>query len=481
MSYDQDLTVYQRICNQNYVVKEGDTCASIILYHGQNENNFDASNPGLDCTNLKVGQVVCVSQSTTTTVYEEQCNSYHVIDADDTCAGLISYYKQNPNTFYESNPNIDCNSLRNGQVVCLGYNTMTTIDQRVCQSKYTIKAGDSCAGIINLYGLDASRFYQSNQNLDCNNLLAGQEICLGYYTDATTYNTACEKYHTVNAGDTCSSIIYYYNQDQNTFLTSNPQINCNNLIVGQRVCLGYSVTTTVSRQSCQHYYTVQAGDTCSEIVQYYGQRGYNTDTFYAANPATNCEYGLQAGDIVCLGFQTANTYYQQSCHSYYTVKAGDSCTGIISYFGQNANTFYAQNPSINCNNLQPGQVICLDTSIVDSNLQRTCTSYYTVKAGDSCANIINTYNQNSNLFYTQNPTIDCNNLQAGQSICIGGTATLSSYEQYCPRYYTVQPYDTCDSIILNTNQNYSTFHASNPDINCSNLHDGQVICLGTVV
>lgn len=481
MSYDQDLTVYQKVCQTNHIVKAGETCASIIkMYNVQNENDFDASNPGLDCTNLQVGQAICISSTTQTTRYEEQCTRYHNIDADDTCSSLIWEFKQNRDLFYESNPNIDCNSLRIGQVVCLDYSTETSVDKQVCQSKYTIKSGDSCASIISLYGLDSTRFYQANQYLDCNNLAAGQDICLDYRTEETTYKTGCESYHTVAAGDTCSSIINYYNQDQNTFFTSNPTINCNNLEVGRKVCLGYSVTTHVTRENCQQYYTIKSGDTCSEIVQYYMQRGYNTDTFYAANPSIDCG-DLYAGQVVCLGYQTSTTYYDQSCHSYYTVKSDDSCQSIINYFGQAPTTFYAQNPSINCANLVPGEVLCLDTSIVDSNLQKHCSSYYTVKVGDSCSSVISTYNLNSNIFYNSNPNINCANLQPGQVLCLGSTETLSSYERYCPSYYTVKSGDTCDSIITYTSQNWYTFHASNPDLNCSNLHDGQVLCMGTVV
>lgn len=44
---------------QSYTVKSGDTCYSIWTAHGQTEAQFDALNPGINCSNLQIGQQVC--------------------------------------------------------------------------------------------------------------------------------------------------------------------------------------------------------------------------------------------------------------------------------------------------------------------------------------------------------------------------------------------------------------------------------------
>eukprot|EP00243_Klebsormidium_subtile_P004007 TRINITY_DN1778_c1_g1_i1.p1 TRINITY_DN1778_c1_g1~~TRINITY_DN1778_c1_g1_i1.p1 ORF type:complete len:245 (-),score=55.01 TRINITY_DN1778_c1_g1_i1:499-1233(-) len=52
-----------------------------------------------------------------------------------------------------------------------------------------------------------------------------------------------------------------------------------------------------------------------------------------------------------------------------------------------------------------------------------CSKYYTVKDGDICFNIWNTFGLSSDQFYALNPGIDCDNLQIGQQVCIQGGVT----------------------------------------------------------
>lgn len=53
-----------------------------------------------------------------------------------------------------------------------------------------------------------------------------------------------------------------------------------------------------------------------------------------------------------------------------------------------------------------------------------CSNYYTVKAGDTCYDSIWIPNGLSeSQFYSLNPGINCNNLQAGQQVCIGGSSS----------------------------------------------------------
>nr|5BUM_A Chain A, Chitinase A [Equisetum arvense]5BUM_B Chain B, Chitinase A [Equisetum arvense] len=47
-----------------------------------------------------------------------------------------------------------------------------------------------------------------------------------------------------------------------------------------------------------------------------------------------------------------------------------------------------------------------------------CTSYYTVKSGDICYNIAQTYGIDVATLQSYNPGLQCDNLQIGQQLCV---------------------------------------------------------------
>lgn len=381
---------YQQ-CSSYYTVRPGDTCASLIATYGLNPTNFYSGNSALNCNSLQVGQVICLnylssgtwntgSYSTSNGYYG--CANSYTIKAGDTCSALFG---ADQSLFYASNPNINCNNLQIGQVICLPYaygssswtsNYGTVYNTGYgCPNPYTVKAGDTCAGILSYYGQDSSSFYTNNQGINCNNLQVGQVLCLqtsyGSYA-GTNYGTSyyggygCANPYTIKAGDTCASIISYYGQLSSSFYAANPYINCNNLQIGQVICLGTNYGTNngatwSTGYGCSNSYTVKAGDTCASILAF---NGLNSGSFYTANPTINCN-NLQIGQVLCLNGAYGSNYYGSSytssgCSNTYTVKAGDTCAAIISYYGLNSVNFYAANSNINCNNLQIGQVLCLN-------------------------------------------------------------------------------------------------------------------------
>ena len=76
-----------------------------------------------------------------------------------------------------------------------------------------------------------------------------------------------------------------------------------------------------------------------------------------------------------------------------------------------------------CNNLQPGQSICL------GYVGEDCTTTYVVKSGDSCEQIISNHGINSTLLYSNNPQIDeeCSNIYIGEVWRFPGFLLCISY------------------------------------------------------
>jgi len=257
--------------------------------------------------------------------------TYYTIRPGDTCYALgISQ---------ALNPYINCGNLQIGQQVCIFYNSLP------CGANtylYAIRPGDSCAAL----GINAGVY----PFLNCGNLQVGQLACLPYGPHAALGYCGPNSYsHVVGPYDTCTGL--------GVNRTLNPFLNCNALPVGATICIYYDSAFCGYNS---YLYAVRPGDSCAAL-------GLSSALF----PYLNCA-GLSVGQQLCVpyGFYPNgllppyygwNRYpYVGRCARYYTVVSGDTCYDIGQRFGYYYPFLIALNyGSLNCANLQPGQVICV--------------------------------------------------------------------------------------------------------------------------
>jgi LysM repeat protein len=157
----------------------------------------------------------------------------------------------------------------------------------------------------------------------------------------------------------------------------------------------------------------------------------------------------------------------------YTAVTGDTCWAIASKFGITLNQLISLNLNVNCNNLQVGQIMCVQsiqaTIITNPTFSPTLPSTlspnpasnllncvtYTTLAGDSCWSIAAKFGILLNDLILLNPTINCNNLPVGQPICLQKTTTAlptATTKSPVPFLncvtYTIMNGDTCLGIIF---------------------------------
>ncbi|KAJ3070929.1 hypothetical protein HK102_006552 [Quaeritorhiza haematococci] len=201
-----------------------------------------------------------------------------------------------------------------------------------CGRQYTVVAGDYCYGIAEKNGLEFSQFTALNPGLVCDPLSIGAVVCVTASgvapspAPSPSPSSTCSKPYTVVAGDYCYKIaVELNNLDLNQFLSFNPGLNCDNLQVGQVVCLvapttstgpGTTTTTTTTTTiaspapsprpatTCSKPYTVVAGDYCYKIAVELNSLDLNQ--FLSFNPGLNCD-NLQIGQVVCLVAPTPGT------------------------------------------------------------------------------------------------------------------------------------------------------------------------------
>ena len=126
----------------------------------------------------------------------------------------------------------------------------------------------------------------------------------------------CNKFYDVKAGDSCTVIASNYGVTFAQLYSWNPAIGsgCQNLDVGDYICMGVSSTTTTSKptgvvtpspiqtgmvKDCNKFYEIKAGDSCASVESSYS---ISFTQLYSWNPAlgSNCQY-LDVGDYICVG------------------------------------------------------------------------------------------------------------------------------------------------------------------------------------
>ncbi|MEK1411293.1 LysM peptidoglycan-binding domain-containing protein [Limosilactobacillus fermentum] len=146
--------------------------------------------------------------------------------------------------------------------------------------------------------------------------------------------------YTVRAGDTLSSIASRYGTTTSALAQTNGISNVNLIYVGQTIKFSGSSTTTTSSA-----YTVRYGDTLSGIASRYGT---STSTLASINGISNPNW-IYPGQVLKLSGGSSTRSY--------TVRSGDTLSGIASRLGTSWTALKAKNGLANANLIYPGQTL----------------------------------------------------------------------------------------------------------------------------
>ncbi|MDR0199278.1 MAG: LysM peptidoglycan-binding domain-containing protein [Streptococcaceae bacterium] len=166
------------------------------------------------------------------------------------------------------------------------------------------------------------------------------------------------------------------------------------------------------------------------------QGRYATDPSYAAHlNAIISEYDLTAYDGGAYTAPAAATTSTGATAKTYTVVAGDTLTGIASYYGLSVSQLAALNGISSANSIHIGQVLTLTGSAPSSSVTNaSATGIYTVQSGDSLWSIA----QHNGLTATQLAAMNGISpdaiLQIGQHLTLtGDSAAPSASSEYTVR------------------------------------------------
>ncbi|KAJ6565036.1 glycoside hydrolase superfamily [Mycena vulgaris] len=163
-------------CAQTYTVVSGDTCSHIESTHGISDAQLHTLNPSINsgCTNLSVGQTLCLQASTGS---GGTCTSTYTVVSGDTCSHIESTHGISDAQLHALNPAINsgCTNLSIGQKLCLNGGSGGS----GC-TQYTVVSGDTCSHIESTHGISDAQLHAQNPSINsgCTNLQIGQKLCV---------------------------------------------------------------------------------------------------------------------------------------------------------------------------------------------------------------------------------------------------------------------------------------------------------------
>ncbi|NLZ92522.1 MAG: LysM peptidoglycan-binding domain-containing protein [Firmicutes bacterium] len=159
--------------------------------------------------------------------------------------------------------------------------------------------------------------------------------------------------YTVMRGDTLFILSARFGTPLNQIIAANPQLADPDVIVpGQRIC----IPLPPPPERCSgFFYTIQSGDTLGQISQRFGVRLVD---IAIANPQIINPDVIFAGQVICIPIPPPPSI---ECSGFlYTVQSGETLSQIAQRFGVTVQQIFAANPQIiDVNRIFAGQQICI--------------------------------------------------------------------------------------------------------------------------
>ena len=323
---------------------------------------------------------------------------------------------------------------------------------------YTVQRGDTLSEIAERFGTTVSELVRLN-NIQNPNLIYPGQVLIIRQGGSTTPPSGSTTY-TVQRGDTLSEIANRFGTTVNELVRLNNIQNPNLIYPGQVLVIREGGSTTPPSGTTT--YTVQRGDTLSEIAERFGT---TVNELVRLNNIADRDL-IYPGQVLVIREGGSTT--PPSGTITYTVQRNDNLTSIANRFGTTVNELVRLNNIQNPNLIYPGQVLIIREG--GSTTPPSGTTTYTVQRGDTLSEIAERFGT------TVNELVRLNSIQNPNLIYPGQVLILP--EGGCVDTYIVQRGDTLSEIAERFGTTVARLAGINGIRNTNRIYVGQILDLG---
>ncbi|SET64653.1 LysM domain-containing protein [Natronincola peptidivorans] len=301
----------------------------------------------------------------------------YIIRAGDTYFGLAARFNTTVQAMIAANPTVNPDMLMIGQQICIPVTAPpppTTCPEGT--TPYTIRAGDTFYNIARRLNISLDALVAANPGVDPDRLFIGQVICIPAAPPPTTCPVGTTPY-TIRAGDTFYNIARRLNISLDALIAANPGVDPDRLFIGQVICV--PGVTPPPTPVCPTLRRGSRGDSVRKLQQLLADAGFDpgpVDGIFGprteeAVRAFQRNKGLTVDGIVgvatwtALGVDCAAPPPPTTCPTgttAYTIRSGDTFYNLATRYNTTVDAIRRANPTVDPDNLQIGQVICIPTT-----------------------------------------------------------------------------------------------------------------------
>ena len=325
-------------------------------------------------------------------------------------------------------------------------------DLAAAAQTYTIQRGDTLSEIAERFGTTVDELVRLNNIADRDRIYEGDRLIIraGTPSGSTTY--------TVQRGDTLSEIAERFGTTVNELVRLNNIADRDLIYPGQVLVIREGGSTTPPSGSTT--YTVQRGDTLSEIAERFGT---TVNELVRLNNIADRDL-IYPGQVLVI--REGDTTPPSGTITY-TVQRNDNLTSIANRFGTTVNELVRLNNIQNPNLIYPGQVLIIRQG---DTTPPSGTTTYTVQRGDTLSEIAERFGT------TVNELVRLNSIQNPNLIYPGQVLILP--EGGCVDTYIVQRGDTLSEIAERFGTTVARLAGINGIRNTNRIYVGQILDLG---
>ncbi len=258
---------------------------------------------------------------------------------------------------------------------------------------YTVQSGDTLSEIAARYGTTVNELISLNGISNPNLIYPGEVLRIpGRVSESSSSSLTIYK---VQSGDTLSEIAARYGTTVNELMSLNGISNPNLIYPGEVLRIRGNVSGSVAT------YTVQSGDTLSEIAARYRT---TVNRLVSLNGISNPNL-IYPGEVLRIRGRMIGS--SSSSLTIYKVQSGDTLSEIAARYGTTVNELVNLNEISNPNLIYPGEVLRIRGNVSGSSSASVAT--YTVQSGDTLSEIAARYgttvNELVNLNEINNPNL----------------------------------------------------------------------------